>query len=165
MSFDNFAEFIESVPISRVISELRNHRLNSSASDRELQTRLAWVIFWENGIYIPQESDQDREAATSPAKTVRDLGPRTNPGIGSLPVRPPAESMRLNWNVRHLGAVPNDLGPQSLGPTNGAVQRQNRALRTSLPVDLRDPKRGKIIYGDRALPPEMDRFEARRKLF
>ena len=96
MSFDNFTEFTESMPISRVVSELRNRGLNSSASDRLLRTRLARVIFQENGVNVPQESDQGREVASSPAETVRYLRPRANPGVGSLPGRPPAESTRLN---------------------------------------------------------------------
>lgn len=145
MSINNLASFTESMPISRVVRELRDRGLNTTAPDRELRAELTRALFAENGIYIPPGSGQQAEAASGPTAT-GNSGRREVPVGGFLPGHPPAESTRLNGDFRSTGAIPRRTAHQSFEAPNGATQGRGHELGSSLPADFRNIRLGEASF-------------------
>ena len=116
----------------QVVAELQRRGLNTAASDQQLRSELAHVIFQENNVPAPaREIDQDQDEATGPLHTIRETGHHVTLGE-NIPHRPPAESTRLNGDFRSRGAVPRSSGYHSMVTPGGAVPRQSHQVRMPL---------------------------------
>ena len=136
MSADHLASFTESMPISRVVQELRSRGLNMVAPDQELRGELARAIFAENGVYVAPESSSGQREESSPMDTVRNVEHQPTPVRGSLPGQPPAESTRLNGDFRSAGAIPRQTAHQSLMEPGVVVSGRVRHRGSSIPATI-----------------------------
>lgn len=142
MSFNNVTDFAESMPLSRVVQELRTRGLNVEAPDRELRSELARAICAENGVYVPRGSAPGYGAESGLAGVAGEVGRHQSEGLDSE--RPPAESTRLNGDFRSSGAIPRRQGQNQSAMAGGnAATGHNNPASTSLPPSFRNAYLGK----------------------
>lgn len=108
MSFNDLADITESIPLLRVIRELRERGFNTTAPDLKLRRKLAQAFLQKTNTIASQGSAQGRGTESNPIETMKDLRRDQVLGSSSMP-EPPAESTRLNGAIlrtlQHQGPI------------------------------------------------------------